>query len=189
MFASRDANKTHVILGDMTSVTLLGRTVVTVHTYEKAVELMDKKSLIYSSRPGFKMFELAGWQDHVSLLPYGSQLRSCRRMIRSEINNTKMQEFYPHQERTTRRLLRTLVNEPEEFFHRAEWCVSSSCVKLYLILTCSSRYPGSVVLKIAYGYDTLENDDPFINLAHKALVANDGATKPGQLIEVIPWCT
>ena len=45
-----------------------------------------------------------------------------------------------------------------------------------------------MVLKIAYGYDTLENDDPFINLAHKALVANDGATKPGQLIEVIPWC-
>jgi len=107
----------------MTSVTLLGRTVLTLHTYEKAVELLDKKSLIYSSRPGFNMFELSGWKDHVSLLPYGSQLRSCRRMIRSEINPTKMQDFYPHQERTTRRLLRTLANEPQEFFHRAEWCV------------------------------------------------------------------
>ena len=60
------------VSGDLTSVTLLGNTIVTIHTYEKAVELLDKKGLIYSSRPGMEMLSLGGWANHVVIMPYGS---------------------------------------------------------------------------------------------------------------------
>jgi len=59
-------------IGDITSVTVLGKTIVTVHTYEKAVELLHTKSLLYSSRPESQMFFLGGWKDNVPFVPYNS---------------------------------------------------------------------------------------------------------------------
>ena len=105
----------------MTSVNLLGTTIVTLHTYEKAVEILDKKSSIYSSRPTFHMYALAGLQDHVTMLPYGSQLRGCRRMLRSELNQTKLGNYHKLQESATVRLVLALVNSPERFYDRIEW--------------------------------------------------------------------
>jgi len=107
--------------GDITSVTVFGTTIVTVHTYEKAIELLDKRSRIHSSRPKLQMLHLAGWEDHVAFLPYGSQLRDCRRMLRSEINPLKMKNYYSMQETTARRFLRFLVTSPEQFYDRVEW--------------------------------------------------------------------
>jgi len=108
-------------LGDITSVTVLGQSIVTLHTYEKAVEVLDKKSLINSSRPILQFLDLGGWRDHVPLLPYGKQLRECRRMISKELNNVKIGEFRPHQEFMLKRLLRTLRTSPEHFYEHIEW--------------------------------------------------------------------
>jgi len=40
---------------------------------------------------------------------------------------------------------------------------------------------------MVYGYDTLEDDDPFIFAAHKVLVNGGRATEPGYLVELLPW--
>jgi len=105
----------------MTSVTVLGQTIVTLHTYEKAIELLDKKSLINSDRPILQFFDLAGWGDIVSLLPYGRQLRECRSMISKELSNVKIGEFRPHQEFMLKRLLRALGTSPDQFYEHVEW--------------------------------------------------------------------
>jgi hypothetical protein len=41
--------------GDMTSVTAFGQTVVIVNSLKTAIEILDKKSSIYSDRPVFQM--------------------------------------------------------------------------------------------------------------------------------------
>ena len=108
-------------LGDLTSITILGNTIVTVHTYEKAVELLDKKGVIYSSRLLMKMFALGGWSDNVGNMPYGSELRECRRMMTTEINHQKIEQFHAHQELSVRRLLRLILKRPEETYDHLEW--------------------------------------------------------------------
>jgi len=94
---------------------------VFAHTYEKAAELLDKKSLIYSGRATVQMFALGGLQDHVSELQYGSQLRECRRMLRSEINPVRVKSHNGLQEAMSRRFLRSLLASPEQFYDLIEW--------------------------------------------------------------------
>ena len=105
----------------MTSVTAFGVTIVTLHTYEKAVELLDKKSLIYSSRPVIPMLHLAGWTDNVAFIPYGSQLKECKRMLRSELSSDKISAYFPEEEAVTHRFVQALEKSPEQFYERAEW--------------------------------------------------------------------
>lgn len=106
---------------DLTSVTILGKTIVTVHTYEKAVELLDKKGRFYSSRPILQLLSLGGWTEHVVTLPYGPALRDCRRMMRAEINHLKVGQFHDDQKENVKRLLRQLLKTPEKFYDHVEW--------------------------------------------------------------------
>jgi len=107
--------------GDITSITLLGTTIVTLHTYEEAVALLDKKGRIYSSRPVLEMLNLCGWANHVVTMPYGRPLQECRRMIRTEINQAKVGQFHAYQEASVRRFLRLLLKTPENFYDLIEW--------------------------------------------------------------------
>jgi len=49
------------------------------------------------------------------------------------------------------------------------------------------RLTGSTVLKTVYGYDTLEDDDPMMEISNNFLPYAREATKPGFLIELLPW--
>ena len=122
-------------LGDLTTLSVFGQPIVFAHTYEKAVELLDKKSLIYSGRATVQMFALGGLQDHVSELQYGSQLRECRRMLRSEINPVRVKSHHGLQEAMSRRFLRSLLASPEQFYDLIEWWISALCTFLGLAIT------------------------------------------------------
>lgn len=50
------------------------------------------------------------------------------------------------------------------------------------------RYAGSIILKIVYGYDTLEENDPMIAVVQEGIACLEEATKPGYLIDLFPWC-
>lgn len=41
------------LYGPVSSVTVLGQTIVIINDYESAVELLEKRSTIYSDRPSF----------------------------------------------------------------------------------------------------------------------------------------
>ena len=112
---------TNKCVGDITSVTTFGSTIVTVHTYEQAVQLLNKKSGIYSCRSKIEMLHLGGLEHHVALLPYGPQLKECRRMLRADINQGSIQQYYPLQEATTLRFLRSLAKSPTKFYELIEW--------------------------------------------------------------------
>ena len=116
------------------------------------------------------MFVLGGLEDHIAMLPYGTQLRECRRMLRSELNKSKLENYNRIQESATARLVLALLSTPERFYDRIEW------------------YTASFVLKMVYGYETQEEDDPMIYAAHHGLAMANKASEPGYLIELIPWC-
>jgi hypothetical protein len=50
------------------------------------------------------------------------------------------------------------------------------------------RLAGGIILKLAYGYTTLEHDDPFVQQAEIALAQFSVAAMPGAfLVDTIPW--
>jgi hypothetical protein len=59
-------------------------------------------------------------------------------------------------------------------------------------MTCSLHListAGAIILKISHGYDVMEHNDPFINLAVRALEEFCIAAAPGAfLVDFIPAC-
>ena len=73
------------------------------------------------------------------------------------------------QEEETGRFLKYLLQRPRDFRR------------------ITRHFSGSVVLRIAYGYETQEHDDPMINVAERALEAISLAGTPGKwLIDIVP---
>jgi hypothetical protein len=58
-------------------VTIFSQTAVVLNSIEVAIEMLDKKSGIYSDRPVLQMGgELCGWRDNLVLTPYGERFRN-----------------------------------------------------------------------------------------------------------------
>ena len=73
------------------------------------------------------------------------------------------------QETETKRLLVHLVQRPHDFRDHLR------------------HFAGSLVLRIAYGYKTLDQDDPMIKVAERALQAISTAGTPGKwMVDIIP---
>ena len=137
------------------------------------------------------MFFLGGWKDNVPFVPYNSQLRQCRKMIRSELNYVKIGDFHEHQNAWIQRLIDVLKKRPDQFCERVQWY---ACWTLTAYLENSrfimfSRYTSAVTLKIVYGYDMIQDDDPMVKLMHEGTSnLHDESSGPGQILEFIPWC-
>ena len=55
------------------------------------------------------------------------------------------------------------------------------------LVPCLCRTAGAIILRISYGYEVKENNDPFVELADKATEQFSLATAPGGfLVDVIP---
>ena len=42
-------------------------------------------------------------------------------------------------------------------------------------------------MKSVYGYETLEDNDPFVAMVQKMLANGEIATRPGYLVDLMPW--
>lgn len=100
--------------GPISSVTVLGTTIVILNSLELAVELLEKRSAIYSSRP--KMVfggQLCGWDQLLALAPYGAHFRAMRKplhaLMGTKISNLR---FHHLQDVEVHRFLLRLLDEP-----------------------------------------------------------------------------
>ncbi len=80
------------------------------------MELLEKKSRIYSDRPVMPMAgELMGWKDTLPFLQYGQRLRNHRRMFHQVIGTYEaMSKFHHVEEEETHRFLKLIGTKPEE---------------------------------------------------------------------------
>ncbi|KAG1879760.1 cytochrome P450 [Suillus subluteus] len=74
--------------GDITHVEVLGWHIILLNSVKTAMEMMDRKSILYSDRPVLPMVgELVGWKDSLPFLSYGDCLRRQRKNIQHVIGN------------------------------------------------------------------------------------------------------
>jgi hypothetical protein len=99
----------------MTTVSVFGQPLIILNSSKTAIDMMDKKSAIYSDRPVMPMGgELVGWKDTLVLVPYGDRFRNYRKFVHQVIgSNSSVAFFHPIEELETHRFLKSVLKNPE----------------------------------------------------------------------------
>lgn len=102
--------------GDIVSISVLGQDLVILNSAKTAVEMLDKKGLIYSDRPVVQMGgELVGWKNALPFLPYGERFRNYRKYFHQLMGNVPSASlFYPVEELETHRFLKRVAENPDD---------------------------------------------------------------------------
>jgi hypothetical protein len=105
------------------------------------MEMLSKKSAIYSSRPHFTMAcDLVGWKNLLVLLQYTDKFKSFRRMFQSVIGTrASVDKFRDILEEEASQLLRRLLEDPQNYMHPVRKCVLSNRGRLtppVLLICC-----------------------------------------------------
>ncbi|KAG1858341.1 cytochrome P450 [Suillus tomentosus] len=139
--------------GDIAHVEILGQHIMVVNSTRTAIEMLDKKSNVYSDRPVRPMAgELCGWKQALPLLPYGDRFRQYRKNLHHIIGSrAALKIYHPIEEIETRRFLKRVFLKPDQLREHIR------------------QTAGTIILRIAYGYEVKENNDPFIDLAERAV--------------------
>ncbi|KAJ1306466.1 hypothetical protein OPQ81_007469 [Rhizoctonia solani] len=141
-------------IGDVISLSMLGNTIVVLNSAQAAIDLLEKKSLIYSDRvcpPMLLEPTLMDWRNYVALLPYGNRWKEHRRMMHTWLQKGAARSFQPSQQRQAHLLLVRLLNSD-----------NSLDDQFY-------RTIASTLLRSVYGYELERLDDHFVTGAKQAI--------------------
>ncbi|KAJ8474863.1 hypothetical protein ONZ51_g6940 [Trametes cubensis] len=100
--------------GDVISLNALGHSFVILNTHSAALDLLEKRSSIYSDRPANIMTQLTGWDWTLALKRYGEDWRRVRRPFWQHFHSNAVKQYEPAQQLEARRFLRRLLNVPED---------------------------------------------------------------------------
>ena len=159
------------VLGDIAHVEVLGQHIVVLNNVNVAIELLDKKSSSYSDRPVLPMGgELVGWKNTLVLLPYGDRFREYRKNFARVIGSrAAMDTYHPIEEIETHRFLQRVLAKPAELSQHVR------------------HTAGAIILRISHGYEVKEHQDPFVDLADRAVEQFSTSTATGAfMVDVIP---
>ncbi|THH14867.1 hypothetical protein EW146_g5517 [Bondarzewia mesenterica] len=157
--------------GGLVHVSTFGRHVIVINDGETAVKMLNKKSNIYSDRPMHVMAgELVGWNNSITLAPYGDRLRKLRSLVHRAIGTrTNLVAFHGHIQAESYRSLQRLLHKPEA------------------LVETLRKTSGAIILSIFYGYHIQEDDDPLVHVADATMEGFSKSTEPGAwLVDIIP---
>ncbi|KAJ3501762.1 hypothetical protein NMY22_g18811 [Coprinellus aureogranulatus] len=118
--AQEYANWGRELDSDIVSATALGKSIVVVNSIEKAFDLLDKRSAIYSSRfQSTVAAELLGFDYPFALLPYNDRWKERRRMFVQNFRPTDLSIVLPQAQEFINRFLVDLKRNPEELLEVA----------------------------------------------------------------------
>ncbi|KAJ3570930.1 hypothetical protein NP233_g4088 [Leucocoprinus birnbaumii] len=128
--------------GDVIYLEILKRPLIVLGSVEAASELLDKRGAKYSDRPSFPIFNLMGWKNSMTFIPYGRQFQKQRQMYHEYLNKTKVNEYPDLQVDHARQLALNLTKGDEN-------------VDLVL-----QKFGTAIIVRIAFGHDMYREDDP-----------------------------
>ncbi|KAK0480125.1 cytochrome P450 [Armillaria novae-zelandiae] len=140
--------------GDILYLDTPGNPTVVINSAQAAMDLFEKRSGIYSDRPGmvnFTMRMLAGWDFNLGLMRYSDRWRMHRRTFHQYLQPRAVPAYNFVEMKATSVLLQQLHKSPDAFVRHVRY------------------YSGSVIMKIIYGYDVDAKGDDFVELVDRAL--------------------
>ncbi|KAL4244483.1 cytochrome P450 family protein [Abortiporus biennis] len=156
--------------GDVVYFHVLGKDVIVLNSEQCAIDLLEKRSIIYSSRPWLPGAEMMGWGDLLAVLPYGPSFHKTRKSFQEALSKKECLMYQDVQLRQSRILLRNLLNNPSKF-------------SLHL-----TTFTSSIVTEVTYGYRITSNDDPYITMAEEFFsIINPLGDFGRDIIDVFPF--
>jgi hypothetical protein len=154
---------------DVLYLNLMGQPLIILNSAQAAIDLMDKRSSIYSDRPPLPMYEEAGWKDCIVFMSTGPQFRKHRKMFQTAFASSNTAQYRIKQESLARPLINRILQKPGDWREHL-W-----------------RYGGSIVLAIAYGLQVTDDNDPWVILTKRMSHFFENGGSPGAtLVDVIP---
>lgn len=158
--------------GPVSSVSVMGQTIVIVNDYKATFDLLEKRSAIYSSRPTMVFGgEMCGWEHSMILQPYGESSRAYRRATHSAIGTLSALETFKRPfEVEIRRFLLRLLHKP---YH----------LEAHVRTTASA-----VILSMIYAYNIdPHGQDPLVSAVNAAVGQFVEVCQPGRyMVDLIP---
>ncbi|KAK7044238.1 hypothetical protein VNI00_007960 [Paramarasmius palmivorus] len=137
--------------GDLIHLTALGQHILVLNSQTAVLELLERRSTIYSDRPRLVMAgELMGYNDCVPLLTHGDRHRESRKLLAEYLSPRKIAQSSAALEEKIRRFLLLLLESPDKFSQHTRGLVASS------------------VFHVSHGYTVAPENDPILELAERA---------------------
>ncbi|KAF9889863.1 hypothetical protein FE257_006953 [Aspergillus nanangensis] len=159
------------LYGPISSVTVFGQTLVILNKARLAVELLEKRSAIHSSRLRTPFAYMSGWNHVLGTLAYSEDFRTTRKNLHRQIGSgATVSRFDKIQEAEVGRFLLRLFHRPDELIHHIR------------------KQAGALILRVGYGYTIEPHErDPLVDLADKAMGDFGVAVAPGAwVVDYIP---
>ncbi|KAL7794247.1 cytochrome P450 [Trichoderma ceciliae] len=157
--------------GPISSITVLGQTMIFITDKEATLEILEKKSSASSGRPIFQFSNYCGFGAFMSLLQLGKQLKSFRKIMHKGLGTRLLVAKYADiQELEVGRLLLRTLKAPQQ-------------IRQHL-----KTEANAVVFKLLYSYTVNPKEiDPLVELNDRVTTNFVHSAIPfGRLIEFIP---
>ncbi|KAF8992236.1 cytochrome P450 [Cyathus striatus] len=156
---------------DIIYLNVAGQHVIVLDSYEASLELLERRSGIYSSRPRLPMInEMMGWDFGFGFMKYGESWRHHRKIAHHAFHPTAIKQYRPHELRAAHGLLRRLavLSDPNGAINEIR------------------QYAGEIVITISYGIDVLPRDDPYVRLAEDGMQPLSSVAPGSYLVDALP---
>ncbi|KAI2824969.1 hypothetical protein CBS115989_390 [Aspergillus niger] len=140
--------------GPISSLSIMGQTIIVLNDARLAVELLESRSSIHSSRPQQHFAEMAGWNNVLGAVKQSQRFRATRKNLHREIgSNVSVARFNEIQTAEVGRFLLRVLDAPDKLMKHIR------------------KEAGAIILKVGYGYTIEPHDqDPLVDLADKAMM-------------------
>lgn len=119
--------------GPISSLSVLGNTVVLLHDTDDAIELLEKMSLKTASRPQLTFMQLCGYDRWLSAMKYNDEHRLCRKLIHQQLGTKLLSsQFVDTQDVESKRFLLRVLMDPSHLFKHVKTYEKASNISVKL---------------------------------------------------------
>ncbi|KZT66511.1 cytochrome P450 [Daedalea quercina L-15889] len=156
--------------GNIMQISLLGQPLVIVGSRQAAVDMLERKTSMYSDRPRSTLGRLVGWVRLTALLPFGPRWRETRRLFTPALGSrASVVAFEPIMNVQISRFLPRIMKSPDQIADQV------------------LRTVAGTTLMILYGYNLHEDDSSFVDIARAAMPEFSAGFMPGAyLVDLLP---
>ncbi|RDA93384.1 hypothetical protein CP533_1961 [Ophiocordyceps camponoti-saundersi (nom. inval.)] len=173
------------VYGPISSVTVMGNTIVIIHDRQAATHLLEQQSLKTSGRPQMNFADMCDMSQFIPCLSYTDDLRRRRKLV-SQVLGTegRVKQFYDRMEIESQRFLDWTLTSPEKIFQHLEANLISQSTNGFVMASLTS----AIILNVTYGYSIdVKQEDPLVRLGHSLVTKFSLAFAPGAwLVDLIP---
>ncbi|KAJ6472441.1 cytochrome P450 [Mycena sanguinolenta] len=145
--------------GPVMHLQVLGRDMIILDSYQAALDLLDKRGLIYSDRPKFTLYQLLGWDPSFVFVSYGTKTQIVQwQMHQSYLSRHNIGDFKLMQTEQSRRLVQNLMESPPEQY---------------------AKLMSSIIAQIVAGHRVTSDNDPYLRISEMVYECMSKTGPPG----------